>query len=315
MGLQRHAIIAPILIFALTAGCGSGELGGGMHDSDAAAGGGDLVAPGDVAGTQQSDGGAPAPLDGTLSAADAGGGEDAAPATDGAPPAPDSSPAGADSGADSTPPSASNLAFEEQNGRVVVEAEHFFENDANGKPRQWYVWKPGAAGVKPDPDPEHTAGASGGSYIEGLPDTRVTASDTLTSGVNFFGNGGQGPIVRYRVWFNQTGRYYVRARAYSTGAEDNGIHVGIDGTWPASGERIQWCSGKNQWTWSGAQRTAANHCGEADKIYLDVTSKGLHVIAFSMREDGFELDRFVLTIDKAFNPSGAGPAESATRKP
>lgn len=104
-------------------------------------------------------------------------------------------------------------------------------------------------------------------------------------------------------------RYNVRVRAYSTGTEDNGIHVGIDDTWPASGERIQWCTGKNAWTWSGAQRTETKHCSVENLIWLDVTTAGEHVINFSMREDGFEFDRFLLTNDSAYFPTGEGPAE------
>ncbi len=200
--------------------------------------------------------------------------------------------------------------YEEIDGIVAVEAEHAFEIDANGTERLWYVFSAeDAPVVEPDPDPPHHDSASGGSCLEGLPDTRVTHDDQLQSGVNFYGSGGQGPILRYRVWINEPGRYWVRVRAYSTGTEDNGIHVGLDGQWPASGARIQWCSGKNQWTWSGAQRTDANHCGEENMIFLDIDEPGEHEIMFSMREDGFEMDKWMLTNDPEVFPEGAGPEE------
>lgn len=201
--------------------------------------------------------------------------------------------------------------FEEIDGILAVEAEHADAIDDNGTPRTWYRFSAGEEpSVKPDPDPPHWDSASGGACLEGLPDTRVTHDDPLVGGESFYGQGGEGPILRYRVWINNPGRYWVRVRAYSTGTEDNGVHVGLDGSWPASGARVQWCEGKNQWTWSGAQRTDANHCGEANMIFLDIDSVGEHEIAFSMREDGFEMDKWMLTNNADVFPEGAGPDES-----
>ncbi|MBW1295585.1 carbohydrate-binding protein [Aquimarina litoralis] len=194
----------------------------------------------------------------------------------------------------------------EKNGVLAVEAEQF-ENQTKVADRKWYVLDgSGAATPTPDPDPDHSNGASGGGYLEILPDTRVTHGDPLVNGVSFSNTPGQVAIINYKVKFTSAGRYFVWVRAHSTGTEDNGIHVGLNGNWPASGARMQWCAGKNQWTWESKQRTNANHCGEAQKIYLDIPSAGIHTISFSMREDGFEMDKFVLS--KAYNkPSGAGP--------
>ncbi|AXT56154.1 DUF5060 domain-containing protein [Aquimarina sp. AD1] len=194
----------------------------------------------------------------------------------------------------------------EQNGILAVEAEKF-ESQTKVADRKWYVLDgSGASTPTPDPDPDHSNGASGGGYLEILPDTRVTHSDPLVNGVSFSNTPGQVAIIDYKVKFTSAGRYFVWVRAHSTGSEDNGIHVGLNGNWPASGARMQWCAGKNQWTWESKQRTNANHCGEAQKIYLDIPSAGVHTISFSMREDGFEMDKFVLS--KAYNkPSGAGP--------
>ena len=117
-------------------------------------------------------------------------------------------------------------------------------------------------------------------------------------------------MLTYRVVFSTPGRYYVHARAYSTGTEDNGVHVGVDDTWPASGRRIQWCSGKNRWTWSSAQRdSGGSACGVEHTIFIDVPSAGEHLVQLSMREDGFELDKVILTLDDAYVPDGAGPPE------
>jgi hypothetical protein len=117
-------------------------------------------------------------------------------------------------------------------------------------------------------------------------------------------------VLTYRVHFATTGRYYVWARLYSTGGEDNGLHVGIDGSWPSSGQRMQWCNGKRSWWWESKQRTDANHCGEPGRIFLDVDTPGEHTIMVSMREDGTELDKWLMTTDASFSrPADAGPAE------
>jgi hypothetical protein len=110
------------------------------------------------------------------------------------------------------------------------------------------------------------------------------------------------------VYFHTPGRYYVWVRAYSTGSEDNGLHVGLNGTWPASGQRLQWCEGKNSWRWESKQRTQKQHCGEPHKIYLDIEEPGVHVVSFSMREDGFEFDKWFATTDRGMErPEDEGP--------
>lgn len=236
---------------------------------------------------------------------------DGGPTADGGATALDGGSAADDGGAASDAGLAPEWVFEEVDGLVAFEAEHFTANDDQGRPRAWYLTAEGTIpDVTPDPDPPHHESASGGAYLEGLPDTRVTHDDPLVNGESFYNNGGEGPLLTYRVVFNTTGRYYVHGRAYSTGGEDNGIHVGIDGTWPDSGRRLQWCSGKNQWTWSSAQRdSGGTACGVEHTIWIDVETAGEHTIQFSMREDGHETDKMILTTDASYVPEGAGPAE------
>ncbi|WP_281986711.1 DUF7594 domain-containing protein [Aquimarina aggregata] len=206
---------------------------------------------------------------------------------------------------DPDPNPCTGKVFEEKNGVAAVEAEGFV-NQSKTQNRKWYVLNGSGSTPTPDPDPSHHNGASDGGYLEILPDTRVTHGDPLQNGINFSNEGGKAAIVNYKVKFNSPGKYFVWVRAFSTGSEDNGVHVGINGTWPASGQRMQWCAGKNQWTWESKQRTNANHCGEAQRIFINVPSAGVHTISFSLREDGFEMDKFVLS--KAYTkPSGTGP--------
>ena len=187
---------------------------------------------------------------------------------------------------------------EEKNGMVSVEAEKFANQTATQK-RAWYIHAASKSStVTPDGDESHASSASGKAYLEILPDTRRTHGDKLISGENFSNEPGKIAILSYHVKFNTPGRYYVWVSAYSTGSEDNGLHVGIDGTWPESGRRLQWCEGKKSWRWESKQRTEKVHCGEPYKIYIDVDKPGMHMITFSMREDGFEFDKWIMTTDR-----------------
>jgi hypothetical protein len=186
---------------------------------------------------------------------------------------------------------------QEKKGNIImVEAETFFMQEKN-ELRSWVKIR--SAG-KTDTVAEK---ASGKQYIQCQPDTRVTKNDKLINGENFTNNPGEMAVISYKIKVKQPGRYYVWASCYSTGAEDNGVHVGLNGQWPESGKRMQWCEGKNRWTWASRQRTEAVHCGEPYLIYLDIEKPGQHILHFSMREDGFRMDRILLTTDKTFIPT------------
>ncbi|AUP81683.1 hypothetical protein C1H87_18535 [Flavivirga eckloniae] len=191
----------------------------------------------------------------------------------------------------------------EKGGYLEVEAENFHKKSNNGTKREWYVRSNNDnIPFSGDTIENHSATASKNAYIEALPDTRVTHDDELIAGENFFPVSGTGGIVSYKVKINTPGIYYVWALAYSTGTEDNGLHVGVNGEWPERGARMQWCEGKDRWTWSSAQRVPENHCGVPKAITLNFEKAGDYVISFSMREDGFEFDKWILVKDKEFIP-------------
>ena len=196
------------------------------------------------------------------------------------------------------------------NGQVVVEAEDFYKQ-TNSDKRKWYVIDAAYGSKLKSTDQNlHFKAANGERYIEILPDTRTNHDDKLIAGENFSNEAGKMGILHYKVNFSEAGRYYVWVRAYSTGTEDNGVHVGVDGTWPESGQRMQWCDGKDSWTWGNSQRTEERHCGIPGFIYIDIDKAGEHDIQFSMREDGFEMDQFIFTKDTNYHPEHTN--ESAT---
>ena len=202
--------------------------------------------------------------------------------------------------------------FHEVDGLVAVEAEHFFKQQLKDVRAFYMTHSKEVPKFDPDGDPIHVNGASNGAYLEILPDSRRNHGEKLVQGVNFTNKPGKAAVVSYRVNFTNVGRYYVWVRAFSTGSEDNGLHVGIDGMWPESGQRMQWCEGKNQWRWESKQRTQEVHCGVPHQIFLDVATAGVHTIHFSMREDGFEFDKWLMTTDRDFQrPADMGPVSTS----
>ena len=208
-----------------------------------------------------------------------------------------------------------STVFNEVDGVVAVEAEHFFEQSLTDTRAFYLTTSDDLPKFEPDGDPPHVGGSSNGGYLEILPDSRRNHDEKLIPGVNFNSDPGKAAVVSYHVNITNPGRYYVWVRAYSTNGEDNGLHVGIDGTWPESGQRLQWCKGKNQWWWESKQRTKEVHCGEPHKIFLDIDQPGTHTIHFSMREDGFEFDKWLMTRDRDFQrPADAGPVSTSNAK-
>ena len=211
-------------------------------------------------------------------------------------------------------PTKSKTVHEEKDGVVAVEAENFAKQ-THDDVRKWYLTTPDLTpDVKPDGDENHSATASGGAYLEILPDTRWSHDQKLIQWENFTNFPGQMGVLYYPVYFNIPGRYYVWGRICCTGSEDNGLHVGIDGEWPESGQRMQWVGSHGKWQWHSKQRTAKVHTGERYKLFIDVKEPGLHTIMFSMREDGFEFDKWMMTTNRDLEiPTDMGPDERVKR--
>ena len=182
----------------------------------------------------------------------------------------------------------------ETGGFIRVEAESFSYQELDSI-RKWYLVGSNSAGPSSTEEDFISQSASAHQYIQIKPDTRQNHNEKLIKGENFSNVPGKLAVVHYPVEFENPGRYFVWVRAFSNGSEDNGLHVGINGEWPETGQRMQWCEGKNQWTWGSKQRTASEHCGVERQIYLDVLNPGRHTISFSMREDGFKFDAWVMT--------------------
>ena len=199
-----------------------------------------------------------------------------------------------------------DVVFAERDGLVVVEAEHFFEQTHTDH-RAWYLTtQEQTPTIEPDGDASHIAGASGGAYIEILPDTRRTHDDELIRGENFSNEAGRMAILSYKIEFQTPGEYHLWARAFTTTSEDNGLHFGIDGSWPETAQRWQTVT-RDRWHWESRQRTEEVHVGVPGILTLRIDTPGLHILHVSMREDGLALDKLLLVNRRDFTPEGIGP--------
>jgi len=206
-----------------------------------------------------------------------------------------------------SPASAVEYINEAEYLAIGIEAEEFISKD-----ERWVLTNANSAqgAYGADPDGNHSDTASGGVYFEVLPDIRVAHEDSFGPPTAYWGPPGVGPQMSWQITVPEAGRYYVHARAYSTGTEDNGLHVGFNDGWPKSGRQIQFCtSGRRAWSWSSAQRDSGGvgSCGIQKTIYLDFETAGTHTLSVSAREDGFELDRLVLIKDKSGNTKTCSP--------
>jgi hypothetical protein len=199
-----------------------------------------------------------------------------------------------------------DVVFAEHGGVLAIEAEHFASQTLTDR-RAWYLTTPAETpAVQPDGDASSIGGASGGGYLEVLPDTRRSHGDKLIQGENFSDEPGKLAVLTYHVQVSTPGVYHLWARAYTTTTEDNGLHFGLDGQWPATGRRWQTTT-KNRWHWESKQRTEKVHTGVPGILTLSIDQPGPHTLHVSMREDGIALDKILLVNRPDYRPDGLGP--------
>ncbi len=106
------------------------------------------------------------------------------------------------------------------------------------------------------------------------------------------------PRMDYEVDFPKAGTWYVWVRGYGETEEDNSCHIGLDGKALDSADKI--AEFDPEWTWTSDSK-------DFERPTLKVDAPGKRVLNVWMREDGFVIDRIVLTLDPKFTPSGKGP--------
>ncbi len=166
------------------------------------------------------------------------------------------------------------------NALIVAEAEKF---DAI-LPQGGADWGPNAA-----------AGFSGTGALQaqsnsGLPMTIDTGYTTMS------------PRLDYRINFARTGTHYVWLRGLGTSGNDDSAHVGLDGGALTTSDRMRGFG--TTWKWSMATM-------DGPVATIQVGAPGIHTLNVWMREDGFALDKLLVTTSGSYVPTGTGPAESA----
>jgi WD40 repeat protein len=113
------------------------------------------------------------------------------------------------------------------------------------------------------------------------------------------------PKLDYRIHFSTPGIYHIWVRGQSYDHYGNSLHVGMNGKPLGTSDNIE-CLGENDtWIWDNDTKDDA-------PATIEIKEAGPVTINVWPREDGIQIDKLVLTLDPAFQPSEAGP--EATRR-
>jgi len=183
-----------------------------------------------------------------------------------------------------SPPGTTNTdttwAFQQdagQQGIVAIEAEHYHANISQGG-HDWVA--------------AFNSGYSGDGAIEATPNSGATVNTGYVT---------NSPRLDFQVEFVKTGTHYLWARGMGPNSSDDSCHAGLDGAETTSSDRISGFG--SSWGW---QRSTM----DGSVATFNITSTGVHTVNVWMREDGFVLDKLVITTDSDYTPSWTGPVES-----
>ena len=171
-------------------------------------------------------------------------------------------------------------AFVEEDGVVVMEAEHFAQQFPNAVTQDTWV-----------------------SQDSGFGDEMVVAMQALEDdGDLVLGNYTMGNAeMQYPIVFNTVGTYYVWLRLWAP-LNGRSVYVGDEGQSTRIGVAVQEVPSTN-WRWYGERNP-----DRPAEIQID--EPGETSFSIWMREDGLAIDRIILTMDPTYVPEGPGPAES-----
>lgn len=178
----------------------------------------------------------------------------------------------------------------EQNpdGLVVMEAENYTENVANGMTEWLFTQEP--------------VDYSGEGAMMAVTDASFASAEEALAG---------SAILVYRINFKESGPHYVWARTSRSADNPGGTdsyHAGLDVTIPESGTFINFEEafgeeGDGIWKWIWW----CNPIG--GQAYVDVPSAGVHEFVVYIRENNFRIDKVVLSPVDYQDGLGYGPPE------
>ncbi len=120
---------------------------------------------------------------------------------------------------------------------------------------------------------------------------------------------GSSPCLDYRVHFKQPGTYYVWVKGQAAGTSErssDSLHIGLNGEGLSSADRISGFTAGLGWSNGTMDNSVA-------KIKVD--KAGVHTLNVWMREDGFALDKLILSTDANYAPKGASSSAGTASGP
>ncbi|MDJ0600699.1 MAG: hypothetical protein QNJ37_17870 [Crocosphaera sp.] len=170
-----------------------------------------------------------------------------------------------------------NTVFEPSSGgweSMTIEAEAFDQSIAPDGVHQWVL--------------VNDAAASGGQSLQALVDNGTNHNTGYES---------NSPRLDYTINFEETGIHYVWILGKAGGSRiehSDSIHAGLNGQATNTGDRISGFTGEYGWS---------NQTMDSVRATLEVTETGVQTFNLWMREDGFIVDKIILTTDENFEPS------------
>lgn len=177
--------------------------------------------------------------------------------------------------------------FQEQDGRICIEAEHYTLNDADYKWGTGHVWQ--------CVDDES---ASGGKAMAVLPEDGIG----LVHENPFMLYANHTELI-YLVHFTHAGDYHLWLRGRGG---RRAVTLDIDGQKATTATRVSWPElDHDGWTWS-------QHRWDGGIATLTIPAPGIYNIQILMYDDGVFVDKIYLTRGTE-EPAGMGPEESERR--
>jgi YD repeat-containing protein len=127
-------------------------------------------------------------------------------------------------------------------------------------------------------------GYTGTNYLHVLPDTDTFYSTAAIT---------DSPRIEYLVNFTTPATYTVWVRGYADNADADALNVGL-----ANDRTAVTGFAPETWAWASGFEE------------LVIQTSGVHTLTVWMAEDGFRLDRLLLTTDTNYIPTSFGPTES-----
>jgi len=172
------------------------------------------------------------------------------------------------------------LPFQESSGQLSIEAEDYYAI-TNTPNRSWVL------------SSQNTLFSSNYALV--------------ASGASNYENGIEGVSAKidFKIKVDSPGLYYLWIRGYAADGDTDSVHAGIDGAISPSTPGYKF----TYFPYDGYGWSVWNDDGA--RVAFQISTPGEHTLEFWSREAGFKFDKFILTKNAAFTPSGFSVGESS----